>query len=377
MPKVSVIIPVYNVENYLKQCLDSVVNQTLKDIEIICIDDGSTDNSVNILKEYAAKDDRIKVIHQENKGLGGARNTGIKNAHAPYLFFIDSDDWILVDCLEKLYNKITLVDADICIYGLKKYEEQSKEYIIDDYFGLSLYGDCINKLCTYKDIKSSIFERFGAVLKFYNREFFIKNDLFYEEGVYFEDVVPHVKSIILASTIVFLDERLYIYRCDRTDSIMSSSKNSEKVFDVFKFFVSVYNFLNKLEVLPEIEKEFCIFVLNQAYYHSNRILNKKIQKSFINEFIFWGQKIKLQDKLNKYPELKNRYKQIIKITKKDNFILSIRNEGIHKVVSILGIKLKIKSKKLVEKKRYNDLDKKIKKLSKELKAVKELINAQQ
>ena len=93
-PKVSVIIPVYNVEKYLRQCLDSVVNQTLKDIEIICIDDGSTDNSLNILKEYAQKDNRIKIISKKNGGLSSARNAGLKFATGEFVGFVDSDDYI-------------------------------------------------------------------------------------------------------------------------------------------------------------------------------------------------------------------------------------------------------------------------------------------
>ena len=92
--KVSVIIPLYNVENYLKQCLDSVVNQTLKEIEIICINDGSTDNSKQILEDYARKDDRIKIINRKNSGQGVARNVGIKYAKGEYIGFVDSDDWV-------------------------------------------------------------------------------------------------------------------------------------------------------------------------------------------------------------------------------------------------------------------------------------------
>ena len=94
MPKVSVIIPVYNVEKYLRQCLDSVINQTLKDIEIICVDDGSTDNCPNILDEYAAKDARIKIIHKKNEGYGKAMNVGISHASGEYIGIVEPDDYI-------------------------------------------------------------------------------------------------------------------------------------------------------------------------------------------------------------------------------------------------------------------------------------------
>ena len=94
MPKISVIVPIFNVEKYLKECLESIINQTFKDIEIICINDGSTDNSLDILNQYAEKDNRIKVITQSNQGLSAARNTGIKYANGEYISFIDSDDYI-------------------------------------------------------------------------------------------------------------------------------------------------------------------------------------------------------------------------------------------------------------------------------------------
>ena len=97
MPKVSIILPVYNVEKYLSQCLDSIVNQTLKDFECICINDGSPDNSLAILKEYASKDSRIKIINQENKGQSSARNVGMNFSKGKYIAFIDSDDWISTD----------------------------------------------------------------------------------------------------------------------------------------------------------------------------------------------------------------------------------------------------------------------------------------
>ena len=114
MIKISVIVPVYNVEDYLKECLDSIINQTLKEIEILCIDDCGTDNSIDILREYSKKDNRIKIIsHKENKGLGPARNTGINEAKGEYISFIDSDDFISKDYYENLYNTAKKYDSDI------------------------------------------------------------------------------------------------------------------------------------------------------------------------------------------------------------------------------------------------------------------------
>jgi len=119
-PKVSVVIPVYNVEKYLKRCLDSVINQTLRDIEIIIVDDGSKDDSGRICDEIMATDKRIKVIHQPNGGTGFARNSGIKSATGEYVSFVDSDDYLEPDMYEKLHESVKNKDADTCIFGFHK-----------------------------------------------------------------------------------------------------------------------------------------------------------------------------------------------------------------------------------------------------------------
>ena len=117
---ISIIIPVYNVEKYLRKCLDSIINQTYKKLEIILIDDGSTDNSGKICEEYAKKDDRIIVIHKENAGVSSARNRGIELANGKYIGFIDSDDWIEENMYETLYQNLLQFDVDIsmCNYSI-------------------------------------------------------------------------------------------------------------------------------------------------------------------------------------------------------------------------------------------------------------------
>ena len=127
--KVSVIVPVYNAEEHLNQCLDTIVNQTLKEIEIICVDDGSTDNSLEILNQYAQKDTRIKVIQQKNQYAGVARNNGLKIARGEYVIFLDSDDFFKEDLLEKTYNQGKKVDADIVLFGAKCFDNESGDYI--------------------------------------------------------------------------------------------------------------------------------------------------------------------------------------------------------------------------------------------------------
>ena len=128
MPKISVIVPVYNVENYLAQCLDSIINQTFMNFECICVNDGSTDNSLSVLHKYAGKDDRIKIIDQENKGLSGARNSALKIVSAQYITFIDADDFISIDYLEKLINVAEKENSDIVYCRHKMYYSLDNKY---------------------------------------------------------------------------------------------------------------------------------------------------------------------------------------------------------------------------------------------------------
>ena len=129
MNKVSIIIPVYNVQKYLRKCLDSIVNQTFKNIEIIIINDGSSDNSLNICKEYSKKDKRINIINKHNEGVSKARNTGLLYATGEYISFIDSDDWVEQNMIEELYNSITSNKADLCICNFIKENKNKRDYI--------------------------------------------------------------------------------------------------------------------------------------------------------------------------------------------------------------------------------------------------------
>jgi len=139
---VSIIVPVYNVEKYLEKCLESIINQTLKNLEIICVNDGSTDNSLQILEDYAKKDQRIKIINKKNRGSGAAKNTGMKNASGEYIGFVDSDDWVDLAMFEKLYNRAKSQKSDMVMCPIYIYDNvnQGSEYDLS-YFNL----DCFNE----------------------------------------------------------------------------------------------------------------------------------------------------------------------------------------------------------------------------------------
>ena len=276
--KVAVIVPVYNVEKYIKDCLDSCINQTLQDIAIICVNDGSTDGSLGILKDYAAKYSKIHIINKPNGGLGAARNTGIKylidnDINPQYIYFVDSDDWLELDALKKLYNKASQSNSDVCIMQIKQYIEVDKSIRQEEWYRNNCYKIRKNDICSFGEIKPAIFTSCCvAYCHFYSYEFLVnslwENGQFYPENLLFEDVYPHVKSLILAKRIAFLDECLYYYRI-RDGSIMTSLNKGKKVFDIFKSIYLIENFLKDKEVFNELKDNFidiaCTLIRDHYY----------------------------------------------------------------------------------------------------------------
>ena len=207
MPKVSVIIPVYNVEAYLRKCLDSVVNQTLKDIEIICVDDGSTDGSAAILEEYAAKDVRIKIIKQENAGVNVARKEGLKLATGEWITFCDADDWIEPDAIEKMVAAAQREDADcVCCGMLRDWRNGTSVFRPFDEMGPSdTYNAVVNKL-----FKRNLLE-----------------NLMMDESVSLgEDLMVSAQAMAKAKKIAVLEKGFYHY-CENS-SLMTHVQNGRK-----------------------------------------------------------------------------------------------------------------------------------------------------
>lgn len=229
MTKLSVIIPIYNVEKYLNECLDSISKQTLKDIEIICIDDGSTDNSPNILKEYLKKDKRIRIITQKNKGQSAARNLGIKESHGEYIAFVDSDDFIEPDMLEKLYAKAKDNNLDMAMCKIATYDNQTKE-IKDNvwYYMLGVFRDFEKEIFSHKDTKE--FTCNIAVTpynKIYKTSLLKDNDILFPEGVIFEDEKFFYDTYLRAKRVSIVDEFLYYYRVNRKGSTVDITKEND------------------------------------------------------------------------------------------------------------------------------------------------------
>lgn len=229
MCKISVIIPIYNVEKYLKKCLDSVCNQTLNDIEIICINDGSTDNSLNILKKYSLNDSRIKIISKVNEGQAVARNLGIKESKGEYIAFVDSDDFIEHTMFEKLYSKAKNNNLDITMCKIATYNNQTGE-IKDNvwYYMLGVFRDFKKDIFNHHDTKK--FTCNIAVTpynKIYKTSLLKKNDILFPEGLIFEDEKFFFDTYLRAQKVSIIDEFLYYYRINRKGSTIDLAKEND------------------------------------------------------------------------------------------------------------------------------------------------------
>ncbi len=310
MPKVSVIIPVYNTEKYLVKCLESVCQQTLKDIEIICVNDCSPDNSLQILQEYAEKDERIKLIDfKENKGVSAARNAGIQEARGEFLGFVDSDDFIDLNFYEKLYQKAAESGADVAKGKIKIHSDPPN--IEKDVF-YDINDDIkINKAYFYYSFTSAI----------YKTDFIKSNNIHFPDGLsYFEDPYFSIFAGFYYNKVELVHNVYYHY----VDCEVSLSKKFSS--DVFKSIEKIYTSLNQVNVDKKhyiivydfllnffhpfiFNKEFSIEMNKKAAdLFSSMILNCKYKEDAIQYFFYKRQKD--QNKLEKkkrFMELKNNF----------------------------------------------------------------------
>ncbi len=219
--KVSVIVPVYNVEKYLKRCLDQLINQTLKEIEIICVNDGSKDNSLDILEEYSQKDSRIFVVSQENAGLSVARNTGMNYVKGEYIGYVDSDDWVDLDFYEKLYNAAKRNDCDIAVADFKR-KHPNKDKIRLNITEEKVFTTPEDKFLACKTYRE------GCVWnKIYRTEFLKRIDLKFVPGMYYEDRDFTARSLFYSDKLVTVPNTYYDYFVN-PKSICKGGGNSKK-----------------------------------------------------------------------------------------------------------------------------------------------------
>ena len=298
MPKVSVIIPIYNTEKYIRKCLDSVCNQTLQDIEIICVNDCSPDNSLEILQEYASSDNRIKIINfSQNKGAAVARNTAIDEAKGEYIGFVDSDDYIDLDFYEKLYERAKKDNADIVIGNIVKHNQ-----------GKDIF--CYNMIDKVKQNKVH-FNGFFCVCVCVC-DLLKKNRIFFTEGLgYGEDRIFPILASYFANK-VLVDENVYYHYVIRQDSASKNYYNDEK--KIKDFILSSKMILDCFNELDYSSVEYSIFMEDYLFYILFTLLKaSNIYKESLERLYFhFIDNLKYNDYMKKainndiYESIKNR-----------------------------------------------------------------------
>lgn len=306
MKKVSIIVPVYNVEKYIAKCLDSLVNQTLSDIEVIVVNDGSPDNSQTIIDDYVAKyPDIIKSYTKENGGQGSARNYGLKKATGEYIGYVDSDDYVRKDMFETLYNKATQEKLDIVICGnYVVYENSAKEqvelnnYVLDDMHDNAYFG------------------KIGVCNKIYKKTLVEK--LEFRSKKWYEDLDFTVKAISLTSRIGYVDEPLYYYLY-REGSTMNNS-NVNRNLDILDAFDQIKDNHKQKDIIEflAIDNIFISAIVRVINAKADRKIKiqviNKMKKYIVHNFKNYEN--------NKYLHLLSRNRKIIyKLIKKEKYWL--------------------------------------------------------
>lgn len=274
--KISVVIPVFNAKNYLKRCIDSILNQEFTNFEIICIDDGSKDNSLELLNEYANRDKRITVISQYNQGQGIARNKGIFKASGEYLIFVDPDDYIESSYFKTIISYFDKFDDEVLVFNHFYEEEDSKRLFQKPPFKARLKHEQEFKLTKYLDQRKFTLN-FAVWDKAYKRDFIIKNNIEFGIGKHGEDQIFTIKSLLLAKKVRYIDKAFYHYvQRKNTSSRQSTKDNIDYVIANYKI---VKNWMKSKGLENSVFfKDYAFKCLSELYVISKAIYKPKVRK---------------------------------------------------------------------------------------------------
>ena len=305
MKKISVIVPIYNVAQYLESCLESIRNQDFEDYEVILVEDGSTDESKKIAEEFVAKqDDKFRLIYQENKGLSGARNTGLQYTEAEYICFVDSDDTIEKNYLSSLYRAAQEKDADLVFCAFRSVDEQGGW--IRDYCEKNITP---NKVYNLRENKELFLIQNAAWNKLYKKDLIFENHLLFTEGVWYEDLRFTKKYLMVAEKCVYCDEVLYNYR-QRSGSIMNSMK-SERNLEILDALDEVEAFFEQCGQLENYREEIEILAIDHIYISALVRLIRTNEKAQVKKIREEMEKRYPNYRKNKYVKTLEKNRQIV------------------------------------------------------------------
>lgn len=279
MPAISIVVPIYNVETYLKRCLESLRVQNFDDYEVLCINDGCTDDSQSIIDEYVTKDHRFLSFTKINGGLSDARNFGLNKSHGEYIMFIDSDDFVEQNMLKKSYTKTINDDLDMVIFDFNKYSlyNNTKEHISNDFSENVIYN-----LKTTPELLCYVNN--AAWNKLYRKSLFTNNCVTYPFGYRHQDLGTTPKLIYLAKRIGFIKEPLYNYFIDRPNNLTQQyDKKIYHIIDMNKEYLDYYREKHVFDEYYEQLKYLCIINVLNSLKKTVNYTDKKFVNIFIDD----------------------------------------------------------------------------------------------
>lgn len=282
MARFSVIIPMYNVEKFVKECVFSVLAQTFTDYEVILVDDGATDNSGKVCDELAEKDSKVSVIHQQNGGLSMARNAGVKKAVGEYVIFLDGDDyWSDKEMLSKISQKLSVSEADVLVFNFVKYFEKNGKCETKDNAPVEVPTDKIEAAKTL--LKSGLFNA-SACFKCIRRSLIVDNNLQFETGRLSEDIEWNGRLLILCKRLDCINESFYVYR--RRSGSISHNLKEKNVQHLFDNIVKTYNYAEEYKLEEAFRRVYFSYVAYQyatLCFCINRLEGKKLRADWVKK----------------------------------------------------------------------------------------------
>ena len=317
-PKVSVIISIYNIEKYITKCLDSISNQTLKNIEIICVNDGSTDNSLNIIEKYAMNDNRIQIISQINKGLSESRNTGVKYSKGEYIYFINGDDYLELNALLELYNNAKKKNLDILLFDGNSFSnklnltgEKNIEFYSNLYLRKNNYSMIFKGTELFLIMKQNKEYSPYVALQFIKKKFYINAQLSFYPGILNGDILFSMIAFLKANKTSYINKNYYKFRIHNnsiTDYFLINNIYGYLIiYCEIQKLMEKYNFKNKLKYVIIDE----ITVIEKNIFKANKLISEEL-KSVLKRKITIYQEIKFSNIIKKFEnkDLKETIKKL-------------------------------------------------------------------
>ena len=361
-------MPVYNCEQYLAESIESILNQTFGNFEFICVDDGSLDGSQEILERYAGKDSRMRVFHQKNMGGGSARNIALEKAEGKYLLFIDSDDVLYSDAVEKSYNLIREKHADFLLFKAINYDCETGKYYEQDYFTMPQIHDRVgDDVFSYEDIENLVFEMSATPWgKLYDLNFIRRSGARFAEGIIFHDNLFFWDMLFSSERICFLDDTLYVHRKHSKSLQGSRDRRFLNIFPAIEGIISIFVKHGNMDRYGDFLFNWKVNLLSVRYAQ----IQDAYRELFFDEF---KRDLSAMAESDGYGELmeilnsENRviFESVMNARTSREYELLIENEGLRSEVSALQIGQRKLSEELDNmKKRNRKLEKENAKLKK-------------